>query len=104
MTTKTEKKTGSNGAGTDEKPKSVQELLKSEVDARKAWYAHFGGGAPQKPYTKEASASLRALEKAKSALIAATGTGNFKEAATKLKYSPQYAPRSRQPVKAEAKK
>ena len=95
---KTETKVASNGA---ESPKSVQELLKSEVDARKAWYAHFSGGAPQKPYSKEASASLRALEKAKSALVAATGTGNFKEAATKLNYSPQYAPRSRKAVAAK---
>ena len=29
--------------------KSAQTLLKEEVDARKAWYAHFSGGAPQKP-------------------------------------------------------
>ena len=101
MATKTGTKVQSNGAGTGEKPKSVQELLKSEVEARKAWYAHFSGGAPQKPYSKEASASLRALEKAKSALVAATGTGNFKEAAASLKYSPQYAPRTRKAVAAK---
>ncbi len=102
MAKKTEAKGPSNGTATDEKPKSVQELLKSEVDARKAWYAHFGGGAPKKPYSKEASGSLRDLEKAKSALVAATGTENFKEAARKLNYNPQYAPRSRKP--AEVKK
>ncbi len=84
--------------GKTEPAKSVPTLLKDEVDARKAWYAHFGGGAPKKPYSKEASASLRALEKAKTALVAATGTANFKEAATKLKYSPQYAPRTRTAV------
>ena len=98
---KTKTKATSNGAGTDESPKSIQELLKTEQDTRKAWYAHFSGGAPQKPYSKEASASLRALEKAKTALIAATGTANFKEAAAKLKYSPQYAPRSRKAVAAK---
>ena len=87
--------------GKTEQTKSTQTLLKEEVDARKAWYAHFSGGAPQKPYSSEASASLRALEKAKSALVAATGTANFKEAATKLKYSPQYAPRSRKAVAAK---
>ena len=94
-------KNGTKTEGKTEQPKSVQTLLKDEVDARKAWYGHFNGGAPQKPYTKEASASLRALEKAKSALVAATGTGNFKEAAAKLKYSPQYAPRTRTAVAAK---
>ena len=71
------------------------------MDARTAWYGHFTGGAPKKPYTKEASASLRALEKAKTALVAATGTANFKEAAAKLKYNPQYAPRTRTAVAAK---
>ena len=84
-----------NGTSTAAKPKSTDELLKDEIKARKVWYGRFNGGAPKKPYTKEATADLRALEKCKTALVASTGTANFKEAAAKLNYSPQYAPRTR---------
>ncbi len=90
--------------GKEEKPKTTPELLKSEQDARKAWYALFDG-APVKPYNKDQSAALRSLEKAKSALVAATGKGNFREAAASLDYKPQYAPRTRKvAVAADAKK
>lgn len=86
-----------------EKPLSVEQLLKVEKEARAAWYAHFKGSAPVKPYSTEASASLRTLEKAKSALVAATGEPNFKAAAKKIGYSPQYAPRTRKPAATAAK-
>lgn len=84
-----------NGTATKEKPKTTDQLLKEEVTARKAWYNGFKDGKPVKPYNKDQSAALRALEKAKAALVASTGTANFKEAAAKLKYKPQYAPRTR---------
>ena len=88
---------GKNGKSdtNDEKPLSVAELVGFEKEARGEWYAHFGGGAPVKPYTTEQSASLRKLEKAKQALIAATGASNFKDAALKADYKPVYAPRTR---------
>ncbi len=92
--TKTKTDTAANN-GTPASDKSTAVLLKEEQGARKAWYAHFKGAAPKKPYSKEASASLRALEKAKSAFIASVpGAANFKEAAAKLNYKPEYAPRT----------
>ncbi len=93
-------KTNGNGASTakpakaETKPPSVDTLLKQEKAARAEWYGHFDG-APVKPYSPEQSASLRKLEKAKTALVAATGTSNFKDAAKKLNYSPKYAPRTK---------
>lgn len=98
MTAKGATATKTNGQAKPEKKgpaPSTATLLKEEQGARKAWYAHFKGGAPKKPYSPEARASLRALEKAKAALVAATGTANFKDAARSLKYTPQYAPRTR---------
>ncbi len=96
MATATKAKTdtaASNGTPAPEKSTAI--LLKDEQGARKAWYAHFKGAAPKKPYSKEASASLRALEKAKSALVASVdGATSFKEAAAKLNYKPEYAPRT----------
>ncbi len=83
------------GNGKEEKPLSKEQLLKAEQEARAEWYSHFGGGAPVKPYTPEMSASLRKLEKAKAALVAATGQSNFKDAAKELNYSPKYAPRTK---------
>lgn len=87
---------GNGKAETKEATPSVPQLLKAEQEARKEWYGHFNGGAPKKPFSKEASASLRKLEKAKAALVAAVpGASNFKEAAKELNYSPLYAPRTR---------
>ncbi len=86
----------------EEKALTIPQLVEVEKTARAEWYAHFGGGAPTKPYSDEANTSLRTLEKAKAALIAATGASNFKEAATAADYKPQYAPRTRKP-KVEAK-
>ena len=84
-----------NGA-TAEKPLTQDQLLKAEKTARAAWYASFKDGRPVKPYSKDQSAALRTLEKAKSALVASVaGAANFKEAAAKLDYKPQYAPRTR---------
>ena len=94
-------KNGKNDAKND-KPLSVNELVKLEKEARSEWYAHFGGGAPVKPYTPEQTVSLRKLEKAKTALVAATGASNFKDAAQKADYKPVYAPRTRK-VKVETK-
>ena len=73
-------------------------LLNAEVDGRAEWYAHFGGGAPRKvdgKYTPQQSASLRALEKCKAALVLHVGAANFKEMARLVGYAPQYAPRTR---------
>ena len=73
-------------------------LLNEEVDCRMAWYAHFNNGAPRKvegKYTPQQSASLRALEKGKAALVLHVGAANFKETARLIGYAPQYAPRTR---------
>ena len=94
---------GKNGkSDTNDKPLSVAELVGFEKEARGEWYAHFGGSAPVKPYSDEAKASGRKHEKAKQALIAATGAVNFKDAAAKADYKPVYAPRTRK-AKVEAK-
>lgn len=73
----------------------VQKLLIAEIQARKAWYATHAGGTPKRPFTPVQRAALRALEKAKAALVAGVGAANFKEAARALSYSPVYAPRKR---------
>ena len=88
---------GKNGKSdtNDEKPLSVAELVGFEKEARSEWYAHFGGGAPVKPYSDEAKVSGRKHEKAKQVLSAATGAVNFKDAAQKADYKPVYAPRTR---------
>ena len=73
-------------------------LLNAEIECRETWYKHFDGGAPRKvdgKYTPQQSASLRALEKAKTALVTHVGAGNFKECARLIGYTPQYAPRVR---------
>ncbi len=96
MATATKAKTDTAASnGTPAPDKSTAVLLKEEQVARKEWYAHFKGSAPKKPYSTEASASLRALEKAKSALVASvSGATSFKEAAAKLNYKPEYASRA----------
>lgn len=73
----------------------VKKLLKAEQTARGAWYATHTGGTPKRPFTPVQRAALRTLEKAKAALVAATGAANFKDAARALNYSPVYAPRKR---------
>ncbi len=81
---------------TEEKVLTQDQLLKAEKTARNNWYSSFKDGRPVKPYSKDQSAALRALEKAKSALVASvSGAANFKEAVAKLEYKPQYAPRTR---------
>ena len=74
--------------------KAVAKLLKDERAARREWYGHFNGGPPRKPYSKEARVSLNKLERAKTLLVKATRAPNFKDAARKLNYSPQYARRT----------
>lgn len=70
-------------------------LLNTEVEARQTWYSGFEGGIPRKPYTPAQRASLRALEKAKAALVAHVAAANFKDAAKLVGYTPQYSPRIR---------
>ncbi len=88
------KNTGTKSESKEEKPKSIDQLLKEEVEARKEWYAHWGGGSPEKPLNQEQQASSRKHEKSKSALVAATGSTNYREAVKSLNHSPVYATRT----------
>lgn len=90
----------SNGTNGKAPNKELQTLLDNEIAARTAWYEAAPNG---KATSKEQGQALRVLEKAKAEFTKGVGGTNFRDACSKMGYTPQYAVRAPKAAKVAAK-